>query len=130
MAAGAAHNFFHQRDNWRMYIFDFTIFSSQDWRIGHALSHHPFPNTIYDYEVSAFEPFLQFLPKKTKTLFGRYFCVLNSQIIFMLSFFIESGGRLVLALKRKIELNREDFIVIVELLVLFAVNGSFINGLK
>jgi hypothetical protein len=35
-----SHNFFHQQDNWRMYVFDLSPFSSYDWRITHAYSHH------------------------------------------------------------------------------------------
>jgi hypothetical protein len=35
-----SHNFFHQQDNWRMFVFDLSPFSSYDWRITHAYSHH------------------------------------------------------------------------------------------
>ncbi|KAK3852491.1 hypothetical protein Pcinc_040928 [Petrolisthes cinctipes] len=51
-----AHNFFHQRDNLRMYYFDLSLLSSYDWRITHGISHHIYPNTIYDFEVSVLEP--------------------------------------------------------------------------
>jgi len=44
--AVGAHNFFHMRDNWRMYYFDLTPLSSAEWRVSHGLSHHLFPNTI------------------------------------------------------------------------------------
>ncbi|KAJ3646729.1 hypothetical protein Zmor_024304 [Zophobas morio] len=58
----AAHNFFHQKDNIRMYYFNFTLMDYSEWRISHALSHHLHTNTINDLEISALEPFLQYLP--------------------------------------------------------------------
>ena len=39
-------------------MFDLTGYSSYEWRISHAISHHTFPNTMIDYEVSMIEPFL------------------------------------------------------------------------
>lgn len=59
-----AHNFYHQRANWRMYSWDLAPYSSDEWRISHAYSHHTFPNTAYDYEVMVFEPYLEYLPVK------------------------------------------------------------------
>ena len=61
-----AHNFFHQRDNWRMFAFDIGPYSSYEWRISHVYSHHAFPNTINDFEVSAPEKILRFLPTDDK----------------------------------------------------------------
>lgn len=60
--ATISHNFWHQKRNWRMYTWDFTFYSSHHWRITHAISHHSFPNTAYDYELMAFEPFIEYLP--------------------------------------------------------------------
>jgi hypothetical protein len=59
-----AHNFFHMRANWRMYSWDLTPYSSAEWRVSHAYSHHAFPNTAYDYEVLALEPYVEYLPVK------------------------------------------------------------------
>ncbi len=47
-----AHNFFHKKDNFRMYYFDLSLFSHNDWRISHVISHHIYPNTILDLEMS------------------------------------------------------------------------------
>ncbi|CAH1154729.1 unnamed protein product [Phaedon cochleariae] len=58
----AAHNYFHRRDNFRMHYFQFSFFTVRDWRISHVLSHHLHTNTIDDLEISAYEPFLQYLP--------------------------------------------------------------------
>ncbi|KAL1140757.1 hypothetical protein AAG570_000687 [Ranatra chinensis] len=78
------HNFFHQRNNWRMYYFNLSLMSARDWRISHALSHHLYPNTIHDLEVSMFEPFFQWLPKPNKTLFARYVSWLYAPIVYTL----------------------------------------------
>lgn len=40
----------------------FLPFPHSEWRISHALSHHNFPNSILDLEISYFEPFLCWLP--------------------------------------------------------------------
>lgn len=42
----AAHNFFHKKDNWRLFYYDLGTLSSHEWRISHAYSHHLYPNTI------------------------------------------------------------------------------------
>jgi fatty acid desaturase len=63
LAGNAAHNFFHQRDNWRMYVFDLLMLSSLEWRVTHGISHHNFPNTVYDIEISAPADLLNFYPK-------------------------------------------------------------------
>ena len=44
-----SHNFFHQRDNWRMYAFDLSSFSSYDWRITHAYSHHVRQSVLFHF---------------------------------------------------------------------------------
>ncbi|XP_061510894.1 cytochrome b5-related protein isoform X1 [Anopheles gambiae] len=69
----AAHNFLHQRDNWRMYAFNIAFLSYREWRVSHAISHHLFPNSVLDMEISSFEPFLCYLPwADLKNSFQRY----------------------------------------------------------
>jgi len=46
MSTSAAHNFFHQRDSFRRFYWDASMFNSNDWRISHMLSHHLFTNTM------------------------------------------------------------------------------------
>jgi hypothetical protein len=84
LLANCAHNFFHQKNNWRMYSFDLTTHSSHEWRITHCYSHHMFPNTINDYEVTAFEPFVQFLPRSSKGMFTQLFTAICMVMIFSL----------------------------------------------
>lgn len=64
--ANCSHNFWHLKNNWRMYSFDLTCYSSYEWRISHGYSHHTYPNSVLDYEVWAFEPLLYFLPSAGK----------------------------------------------------------------
>ncbi|KAI8424208.1 hypothetical protein MSG28_002788 [Choristoneura fumiferana] len=66
--ATCGHNYFHRRDNWRMYVFNLLGSSYSDWRISHAMSHHLYTNTAQDIELSMLEPFLLFLPYSKKTL--------------------------------------------------------------
>ncbi|XP_045477172.1 cytochrome b5-related protein-like isoform X2 [Harmonia axyridis] len=81
----AAHNFFHSRDNFRMHYFDFSMLSSREWRISHALSHHLYPNTISDMEISSLEPFFGWLPYKKHFLF-KYMSMILGPIIYSLLF--------------------------------------------
>lgn len=85
MLANAAHNFFHQKDNFRMFYFDLSLMSSRGWRVSHALSHHLYTNTVYDMEISVLEPFLQYLPNE-KFFFFTYFSWIYSPIIYSFIF--------------------------------------------
>lgn len=63
-----AHNFFHQKNNWRMFCFNLTLLNYREWRISHAMSHHLYTNSYYDLEITMFEPFLNWIPHpKTNT---------------------------------------------------------------
>lgn len=80
-----AHNYFHRKDNFRMYYFDLSLMSSRSWRITHALSHHIYTNTVYDYEISFVEPFFQYLPME-KPLLVRYGSWFYGPVVFALTF--------------------------------------------
>lgn len=77
-----AHNFFHQKDNFRMYYFNLSFLNYRQWRIQHSMSHHLFANSIHDLEVSVFEPFLCWSPTATKTVIQRYASWIYSPIIY------------------------------------------------
>ncbi|XP_028025969.1 cytochrome b5-related protein-like isoform X2 [Bombyx mandarina] len=66
-----AHNYFHRADNWRMYLFNISGLSYADWRISHSMSHHIYTNTVYDVEISMAEPFLQYLPRRDKSIWAQ-----------------------------------------------------------
>ncbi|XP_068631175.1 cytochrome b5-related protein-like [Battus philenor] len=67
----SAHNYFHRADNWRMYLFNLSGMSYEDWRISHSLSHHLHTNTLNDLELSMLEPFLQYMPNKEKPIWAQ-----------------------------------------------------------
>lgn len=79
----AAHNFFHQKDNWRMLCFNLSLLNYREWRVSHAMSHHLYPNTYYDLEISMFEPFLQWIPRP-KTTVQKIFSPILSPVVWTL----------------------------------------------
>lgn len=81
------HNYFHMRDNFRMYYFDVVALSSKEWRISHVLSHHTYPNTLWDFEIYALEPHLDWYPNKTKSKARSFISQLLSPIVWALMFF-------------------------------------------
>ncbi|XP_014281219.1 cytochrome b5-related protein isoform X2 [Halyomorpha halys] len=92
----AAHNFFHLRDNWRMYLFNLSFLTVRDWRISHAMSHHLYPNSLHDLEISMFEPWFQYLPRSDKPFTARFLSLLYFPIAYALIFYAEAFSRLLL----------------------------------
>ncbi|CAK1598675.1 unnamed protein product [Parnassius mnemosyne] len=85
----ACHNFIHRKTNWRMFLFNMSMWSYRDFRVSHVLSHHLYTNTLMDLEISALEPILLFNPRKDKPLYARLgfiteFCFFP--FIFIISF--------------------------------------------
>ena len=80
------------RDNFRMYYLDLSAMSSKDWRVSHALSHHLYSNTIWDIEIYAYEPLLQYMPKN-KPIHYQLLMILYSPISFALSFLTQGLKR-------------------------------------
>lgn len=58
---GVGHNFFHQQDSLWRFAWDVSMFSVNDWRASHAISHHLYPNLDPDLEASALEPLVSFM---------------------------------------------------------------------
>lgn len=76
------------KDSFRVYYFDLTGYSSKEFRISHVLSHHVYPNTLWDLEVYSFEPFLNWLPGENKPwLIFNALSVLISPVVWSLIFF-------------------------------------------
>lgn len=79
----SAHNFFHRRDNMRMYYFNLSFLNYKAWRISHAMSHHLYPNSLHDMEIALFEPILCWFPDaNVKGIFQRYASWIYSPIIY------------------------------------------------
>lgn len=78
------HNYFHQRDNWRMRYFNLLFMNYRDWRVSHALAHHLYPNTLLDMESMLFEPFFVYKPfKDAKNWMQRYGSVVYTPLVFL-----------------------------------------------
>lgn len=80
------HNYFHMRDNFRMYYFDLSGMSSKNWRITHVMSHHLYPNTIWDHEIYAVEDFLPWLPLKNKSFLKILISHIASPFVYLFLF--------------------------------------------
>lgn len=100
----AAHNFFHRRDNFRMYYFNIMLLSFREWRIQHALSHHLYPNSLLDLEITLFEPFLCWTTLPGKTIVQRYGSWLYSPFIYMTLFIVQLVTRVVFSIMDKTNL--------------------------
>ncbi|XP_060801857.1 cytochrome b5-related protein [Amyelois transitella] len=85
----ACHNYIHRKTNWRMYLFNMSMWSYRDFRVSHVISHHLYTNTLMDLEISSLEPFLFFNPRKDKPLHARLGFITELFLfpfIFLLSF--------------------------------------------
>lgn len=68
--------------------------SYRDWRVSHALSHHLYPNSLLDIELSAHEPFMNWVPSPTsKNLFQRYASYIYSPPFYCLFYLLEFGKK-------------------------------------
>ncbi|PSN40733.1 Cytochrome b5-related protein [Blattella germanica] len=125
----AAHNFFHQKDNFRMYYFDLSLMSSRDWRISHALSHHIYTNSVMDLELSLFEPVFQFLPDPAKPAWARYGPLFYAPLIYSIMYMVEFFTRIRLIRKGyKDSLTKEDLIpLIIPALMLIGSDSGFFS---
>ncbi|KAJ8937274.1 hypothetical protein NQ318_005672 [Aromia moschata] len=85
MVTIASHNYIHRKDNWRMYLWQFSLMQVREFRISHVLSHHLHTNTIDDLEISLLEPLLQYMPIDKKPI-RRFGCLLIAPIIWVTFF--------------------------------------------
>jgi len=68
------YNYIHQRDSWRMYCINLTGLNYREMRVSHVLSHHMFPNTFYDLEVTMYLPLMRWMDMNSNV--RRVLCVL------------------------------------------------------
>ncbi|KAF5270268.1 hypothetical protein FQA39_LY18884 [Lamprigera yunnana] len=126
----AAHNYFHRKDNFRMYYFNLCLMDFREWRISHALSHHLFPNTIMDIEISILEPFIHYLPYK-KSIFEKYMSYVVVVLIWVALYLFSYVRKVVEMYRKKQSLNLIDVIPFSLPFVMFVLSGaSLIDVLK
>jgi hypothetical protein len=77
-SANFAHNFVHQKDNWRMYTANISMMSWRDFRVFHVMSHHLYTNTWSDLEVTNFENTVKWMPVQMKTKFSIFYSMTMS----------------------------------------------------
>ena len=81
------HNFIHKKNNWRMYMMNITLMNWRDWRVFHAMSHHMYPNSYHDLEVTLYEPGMKWIPD-TKTKYDVFYAwFVGSPIMYILTYF-------------------------------------------
>lgn len=130
LTACCAHNFFHQRDNWRMHYLDLSLFSSFEWRVSHALSHHPYTNTAIDIELSALVPFWEFLPKPNKTLLQRYGSYVYDLVMSPVIPYVAHFTRIFEVFLGWTPLRLEYFTPYFELVVMAIISSSYSQAFK
>ncbi|XP_034099116.1 cytochrome b5-related protein [Drosophila albomicans] len=112
--ATSSHNYFHQRDNWRMYFFNLSLMNFNGWRVSHALSHHVYPNSLHDLEMSLFEPLLCFVPSKEyASKLHRVISILISPIVYTALCFVQIIQRLIISLCKRNVMYWHDLLALV-----------------
>lgn len=130
LVISCAHNFFHQKDNWRMHYFDLAFASAREWRVTHALSHHLFTNTANDIEISVFEPMWQYLPKPDKSLLQRYGIYIYELALFPLLPFLSHMQYIYQACVKGTGLHPEEFAQYSVLFMMAILSQSFWLALR
>jgi hypothetical protein len=120
---------FHLRDTWRRHYFDLAFVQSRYWRVSHALSHHLYPNTMRDLEVTEFSPFLLYLPFQERHAIQKhgpplYAWFLNGLVMPIVG--VKQLARFATGSDRP---HWEDALVWAELAVLLAINPAHGLGL-
>lgn len=88
------HNYLHQRDNYRMKYMNLIFMSYRDWRVSHALSHHMYPNSLLDIELSILEPFFVWVPSDAaKNIIQRYVSYIYSPFVYSIFYLHEFGKK-------------------------------------
>ncbi|CAO1414248.1 unnamed protein product [Diamesa hyperborea] len=81
------HNFIHQKNNWRMYMMNITLMNWRDWRVFHAMSHHMYPNSYHDLEVTLYEPGMKWIPENKTKIEIVYAWLIGSPLMYIFTYF-------------------------------------------
>lgn len=81
------HNYLHMRDNHRMLYINILFMNYREWRITHALSHHVYPNSLLDFELTEMHPYFVWLPHKDiKNFIQRYVSYIYAPFFYCIYF--------------------------------------------
>ncbi|XP_055372201.1 cytochrome b5-related protein-like [Condylostylus longicornis] len=107
----ASHNYFHQRDNWRMLFFNLSMLNYKEWRISHCMSHHIYTNSFHDLEITLLEPFFQYIPNRNlKTWIQRFGSWFYGPIIYSLTSWEQFASRIIYSILKKNVLDWDELI--------------------
>merc|ERR1712136_593799 len=123
LTVNVAHNFFHQADSLHMWLFDISLMNSQRWRVTHAMSHHIYPNTFFDLELTQFEPFVYFAVKKTSPFYPLISAVILPIFMAIVTYF-DMIKRAIGITMSEAHANFGDFIPLLELIVMVYINKN------
>lgn len=88
------HNYLHRRNNYRMIYFNLIFNSFRDWRVSHVLSHHLYPNSMLDMELSSYEPILVWVSRpNAKNWFQRYVPYIYSPVFWCFLYIYDFGRK-------------------------------------
>ncbi|CAD7085894.1 unnamed protein product [Hermetia illucens] len=121
-----AHNYFHRKDNWRMYTFNLSLMNYKDWRVSHVLSHHMFPNSYHDLELSAYEPIFCWVPNPfIKNFTQRYISWIYFPFVYTVITILEYIKRTVYSIAKGVNLiEPNDALSLTVPLAMYVVNSS------
>lgn len=129
---GIGHNFMHQKDNFRRHYMDLSGFSSSEFRMHHALSHHPYTNTVMDAEMNQLLPAIDFFPGRSSAARARLAKV-SLGLIGPLALPLKTIVRFAQMLLRIHPGAKEDYVAqvlpLAQVLALSSLRGSATSGL-
>ena len=80
---GYGHNGVHKL-LYSSLLLDWNGLSSLEWLLEHVHSHHMYTNTIYDHDAISMEPFLNWIPSNTNSIFsvnGKHLIFLIAELV-------------------------------------------------
>jgi fatty acid desaturase len=110
---------------------DLGLLSSYEWRITHALSHHPYTNTVIDYELAVVEPFVDYRVYETKSILHRSkVSFFYGAVILPLIFPSQLIKRFINVGTGQQKLRPENFLPLIELFVMAILCNGFVPAFK
>lgn len=88
------HNYIHRRDNYRMMYSNLLFMNYRDWRIGHVLSHHMYPNSLLDCDLLLWRPLFAWTRNNnSKNSFRNYACSVYTPFLYFFIFPLDLARR-------------------------------------
>ncbi|CAK87368.1 unnamed protein product (macronuclear) [Paramecium tetraurelia] len=115
---GIAHNFMHQGAKQPLrYMSDLLFFSHYHWVITHCISHHHYPNSNIDFEMTSMEPF--FITTKSRLPNNR-FLPYYINIVFGFISTLQFISTIIQIIKGEEQLRKEYLIPVIEYFIIYS----------